>query len=245
MSKEEFDKINKLESAHWWYVGTREISFEMLERSLPKKSDLNSLDVGCGTGGNLKRLTNYGKTEGIDVDQYAVELAKQNGYNCRVGDMLNLNLPPENYDLITFYDVINQAKPEMTNKIFKDVYSGLKCGGIFSFREPAMNIAAGSHDKEVAIMHRFNKKDTKELLEQNGFKVLYIGYINSLLFILIVLKRKIDIIFNLPPKSDVNYHSGVVNTLLLWVLKLEKLLLKFVSFPFGVSILVVAQKKCD
>ena len=244
MSKEEFNKINKLENTHWWYVGTREICFDILERYLPQKTGIKSLDVGCGTGGNLKMLMKYGEAEGIDVDPYAVELTKQNNYNCRVGDMHNLNLPKENYDLITFYDVINQTKPELTPKIFNDVFSGLKRSGILSFREPAMDIAAGSHDKEVGILYRFNKNDTKKMLEQSGFKVLYIGYINSLLFLPIVLKRKIDKAFNLPPKSDVKYHAGVVNVFLLWMLRAEKMLLKFILFPFGVSILVVAQKKC-
>src|SRR3989344_660585 len=244
MSKEEFDKINKLENTHWWYVGTREICFDILERYLPQKTGIKSLDVGCGTGGNLKMLMKYGEAEGIDVDPYAVELTKQNNYNCRVGDMHNLNLPKENYDLITFYDVINQTKPELTPKIFNDVFSGLKCSGILSFREPAMDIAAGRHDKEVGILHRFNKNNTRKMLEKLGFQVLYIGYINSFLFLPIVLKRKIDKAFNLPPKSDVKNHSEVVNSFLLWVLRIEKVILKFVSFPFGVSILVVAQKKC-
>ncbi|OGC53867.1 hypothetical protein A3B64_05065 [candidate division WWE3 bacterium RIFCSPLOWO2_01_FULL_37_24] len=244
MSKEEFDKINKLENTHWWYVGTREISFEILEKYLPQKTGIKSLDVGCGTGGNMNKLLKYGIAEGIDVDPYAVELTRQNGFNCRVGDMHNLNLPEESYDLITFYDVINQTKPENILKVFKDVGAGLKCDGIFSFREPAMNIATGSHDKEVGILYRFNKRDTRRMLENSGFKVLYIVYMNSLLFLPIILKRNIDKVFNLPPKSDVKNHSDAVNTFLFWVLRVEKMLQKFLSFPFGISILVVAQKKC-
>src|SRR3989338_3835617 len=118
MKKDEFDKINRLETTHWWYVGTREISFSILSKFLPKKDGLKILDIGCGTGGNLKELEKLGNAEGIDHDPYAVELCNKNGLACKVGDLKDLKLEKDTYDLITLFDVLSQMDYEYVPKIF-------------------------------------------------------------------------------------------------------------------------------
>ena len=241
MRKEEFDSINKLENSHWWYVGTREICVALLEKFLPKTA-LTILDIGCGTGGNMQRLAKYGTVEGFDIDAYTVDLCNQKGLNCSVLDVQKAELSPEKYDVITFFDVFNQVKPENQAQTLHRVYKGIKNGGLLAMREPAMSIAGGRHDIEVNIQIRFDKKYMQALLTKAGFKVLYIGYINSLLFIPIVLKRKLELALSNTPKSDVQETNSVLNSALLTVLRIENLLLKFVKMPFGVSLFVVAQK---
>lgn len=242
MRKEEFDSINKLENSHWWYVGTREICFSILERFLPKNTTQAILDVGCGTGGNMKYMQKFGQVEGFDIDAYTVELCKKNGFNCFVLDMEKADLPKEKYDLITLFDVFNQIPEQNQAEALQKLKFGLKKDGILAMREPGMKIAGGRHDIEVNIKMRFEKDYIKKLLENNGFKVLYIGYVNTLLFLPIVLKRKVDLALNHSPKSDVQETSEPFNTILLNILRIEKFLLKFIKMPFGVSLFFVAQK---
>ena len=242
MEKEEFNKINKLENFHWWYVGTREISFSILSKYLPKKEGLKILDIGCGTGGNLKELSTFGDARGIDLDPYVIGLCKQNGFKCEIGDLRSLKQKEDSFDLITLFDVLNQADYESIPGILNDIRNVLKKGGLLVFREPAMKAVSGKHDLYVNIRFRSEKKDIQHLLKGAGFEVLYSSHINFLLFIPVWLKRKFDFFMDKTPRSDVYKHSDFSNDVLLGILRVEKYLLNVFNFPVGTSLLVVARK---
>ncbi len=242
MTQEEFNKINALESTHWWYLGTREISINILKKFLRVDANLKILDVGCGTGGNLKELAKIGSAQGCDIDPYVVELSRANGLDCYISDMRTLSLPPNSLDLVTFYDVLNQVSYKEAITVLKKINTALKPGGIITFREPALDVARGLHDQEVNIQFRLNKDSANELLTQANFEPLYVGYINFLLFIPIIIKRRYDKLVLNTPKSDVYVHSPVINGIFLAILRLENFLLRFINFPFGISIIAVAKK---
>ena len=240
MKSEEFDKIYKLENTHWWYVGMREICFSVLGRFLAPEKPLKILDIGCGVGGNLVELEKFGDAQGIDLDPHAVELCRTNGHRCAVGDLTALGLEKDSYALITLFDVLNHIDVGRVRKILGDLKAGLKPNGLLALREPAIRLVGGRHDLDVNIHFRLDKQQAVKLLEEAGFKVLYASYINFLLFIPILIKRRLDLLSDSSPKSDVYEHNAVVNAALLAVLRLEKTLLKFVPQPFGVSLFVVA-----
>lgn len=243
MKKTEFEKIFELEESHWWYVGTREIAYSVLDQEIKGKDFKNIYDVGCGTGGNMVFMQKYGKVEGSDIDKYAVEFTKSKGLNAEVMDMTKFNPKENSYDLVTFFEVLNQVTEDRMPPIIRNVYKGLKPGGIIMLREPAMKLASGNHDLDVNTQKRFEKSDMTELLEQAGFSIRYISYVNSLLFLPIVVVRKLQQLLSLPVDSDVQKHSPFMNSLYLNILRIEKNLLKFMKFPFGISILVIAEKK--
>ena len=242
MEKEEFNKINELENFHWWYVGTREISFSILSKYLSKKAGLKILDIGCGTGGNLKELSKFGDAYGIDLDPYAIDLCRQNGFKCEVGDLRSLEQKEDSFDLITLFDVLNQVDYEKVSDVLVDIKNVLKKGGLLMFREPAIKTVSGKHDLYVNIKFRSEKSNSQALLKDVGFEVLYATHINFLLFIPVWLKRKIDFLIDKTPRSDIYKHGNFLNQALLGILRLEKYLLNIFNFPFGTSLLVVARK---
>ena len=128
-------------------------------------------------------------------------------------------------------------------KILNDIKEGLSVNGVLVLREPAMKIAGGRHDLDVNIKFRLEKKEAVKLMEHAGFEILRITYVNSFLFLPILIKRKVDFMLNKTPMSDVYEHGKFVNFLLLKTLRLEKYLLNYTSIPFGVSILIVVRKK--
>ena len=73
--------LRELEGKHWWYRGRRRIIASFVERIVAKLRNDNEtapriLDVGCGTGGNLEMLSEFGAVEGVDVSQDAVEFCR-------------------------------------------------------------------------------------------------------------------------------------------------------------------------
>jgi hypothetical protein len=141
------------------------------------------------------------------------------------------------------FDVLNQALPVQMPNVVKSIRNALVPGGVFAIREPALAFASGRHDREVSIRKRFDKPFLRELLEQAGFEIASMTYLNTILFAPIVVIRKIGVALSRDPKSDVQETNVALNALLLGVLRFERILLRATSLPFGVSILAIARRR--
>lgn len=241
MTIDEIDKINAMESSHWWYRGTREICMDQIARQL-RGGDHAILDIGCGTGGNLQAMQAFGRASGIDTDPRCLEWCRKKGLDVAAGDMLQLSLPPAHYDLVTMFDVLNQAPPEQMGDVLSNIRDGLRTNGLMVLREPALSIASGLHDLEVGIRKRFDRVFLRSLLAETGFALVSVTYLNTFLFPPIVAMRKLQLLFQSEPRSDVQAVAAPLNALLLNVLRVERLLLRFQPLPFGVSLLAIARK---
>ena len=250
LTQDEIHKMAAVESDHWWYRGMREMFFALLAPHLravashARGSQMRILDVGCGTGGNLVELSKHGAARGIDADPLCVDYCRGKGLDVRLATMENLGEAPGSIDLLTMFDVVCQAEPPETPLIFQSFAEALAPGGLFAFREPAMPVAAGAHDRAVGGKQRFTVRRLRTLLTEAGLQPLRITYVNSLLFAPIVLQRRIgDLINPTAVESDVKPAPPPLNTALLGILRAEQRLLRFTNMPFGVSIFAVARKK--
>ena len=243
MTEDEIHKVAAVEQRQWWYRGTREICFSMLRPFLPGQKPLEILDVGCGTGGNLLELSRLGHARGLDIDPLCVQYCQQKGLDVSVGTMTDLQLPPGSLDLLTMFDVLYHSEPDQTVSILRGMAHVIKPGGLIAFREPAMNIARGWHDLAVNGRQRFTTGGIATSLREAGFEPLRVSYLNTVLFPPIVLVRLLQNLRepNLA-KSDVDDTPEPLNSLLLGVLQFERVLLKTMDLPFGVSLFAVAKR---
>lgn len=80
--------------------------------NLPDKAKI--LDVGCGDGFHLNLLRKFGKKgwelEGIDIDKRAVEAATHLKLKIHLGQVEDIHLPNENYDLVLMLMVIEHVE---------------------------------------------------------------------------------------------------------------------------------------
>ena len=248
MTADEIHKIAALETCHWWYRGTREICMALLRPHIAGREPLHILDIGCGTGGNLAELSEFGQARGIDPDPLCVEYGRRKGLECSHGNMLDFEAPPASLDLVTLFDVLTQVDRDAFPAILARIAESLVPNGVLAFREPAMPIARGAHDRAVNIHHRFMTSEVGALLNNAGFEPLRVTYLNTLLFPPIVIARRLqDALFPALAASDVRPTPAPLNALLLGVLLLgvlllEKQLLRISDLPFGVSLMAVARK---
>jgi SAM-dependent methyltransferase len=264
LTEDEIHKIAAIEQRHWWYRGTRDICFSLLEPFLPDRGarlraddsrgvrlradrgsnpPLQVLDVGCGTGGNLIALSRLGHARGIDIDPLCVEYCRQRGLDAVLGSMADLREPPASVDLLTMFDVLYHAEPDDTVPILRGMANVITPGGLIAFREPAMNIARGWHDRAVNGRQRFTTGGIAASLREAGFEPLRTTYLNTVLFPPIVLVRRLqDLREPDLAKSDVEDTPEPLNSLLLGVLRFEQAMLQAIDLPFGVSLFAVAQK---
>jgi SAM-dependent methyltransferase len=192
LTEDEIHKIAAVEERQWWYRGTREICFSLLDPFIAGRRSMEILDVGCGTGGNLLRLNKYGRARGIDVEPLCVEYCRKKGLDVSFGSMEEPGQPRASLDLLTMFDVLCQAEPREAVGILSGMADTLRPGGIIAFREPGMPIARGWHDQAVNIRQRFTRGSIRGLLLAAGFEPLRITYLVTLLFPPIVLLRHLQ-----------------------------------------------------
>lgn len=218
------------------------INIFFLKKYLPRKNDLRILDIGCGTGAALLYLAQFGNVIGVDKSDEALKFAKTRGKVIK-GDIANLPFGDKTFDLVVCLDVLYHRWVN-TKKAFLEIERVVKPGGILLIREPSFDWFKSSEDIASQTKHRFTTKELKRELMQ-PFNILKLTYINFFLFPIAFLKRFPEII-GLRKKrgiSDASSISPFLNSLFFNIFQAELILLNYVNFPFGTSVLCVARKK--
>jgi SAM-dependent methyltransferase len=109
MMRHTYPILYQVEESHWWHRGRRRI-IESFVREICKSFGGRRpriLDVGCGTGGNLSLLKQFGDAEGVDVSPDALDFCRQRGLeNVKLGAAEELPYEQGSFDLVTALDVI-------------------------------------------------------------------------------------------------------------------------------------------
>lgn len=231
----------KLEDTHFWFVGKRYFIDAFLA---PYKKNIRSvLDLGSGTGGATKYLTKYGDVTGVEEYDYAVKLAKKRNLHILKGDLNNLRLKPDSYDLVTILDVLYHRNVKDERYVLKKVRTVLKKNRYILITDSAFNFLKSGHDTATQGRRRYKLSEMINILETSGFKIVRSSYIYFSLFVLVIIKRFVLNKFLKKDSSDVVPVPETINKLLLKVLLVESYLLQHISLPIGTSIIILAQKR--
>jgi SAM-dependent methyltransferase len=245
MRAEEYRAMFDLEDRLWWYTGMRAITASILDPYLSGKHRLNILDVGCGTGYSLAWLKEKFTTEnafGIDYSTEASPFWREHSIETSVlASATNLPFPSNYFNLITCFDVIYQFDTEGARDAITEMHRCLKPEGLLFIREPAYDWMRGSHDEAVATRHRFTRGELRRELSARGFAIERASYANTLLFGAAALHRFLSRVKG-ETSSDVRPAPDWMNRSFSAVLNLEALWLRRMSFPFGLSVIVLAKK---
>lgn len=78
------------------------------------RSDMEILDLGCGSGWLSERLLPFGKVTGIDLADEVVERARKRVPQIRFlgGDLFNLDLPARHFDLVVSLEVLSHVRDQ-------------------------------------------------------------------------------------------------------------------------------------
>ena len=245
MRDDEYLGMYELERTLWWYQGMREITASLLERPFSGKADVRILDVGCGTGFSMKWLRERFRTEevyGVDLFLQAAQLWHLNEIDTAVVASADwLPFPAERFDLVTVFDVIYQLSKDDAVMAVSEIWRVLKPGGYLYIREPAYEWMRGSHDLVVATKHRYTATRMRQLLLSQGFRLRRTTYANTLLFPAAMPHRFLSRLTG-GEESDVKPVHPLMNRAFAAALKLEAGWLSRLSFPFGLSVIALAQK---
>lgn len=241
MLKSHYLDVAKSQDKHWWYLGMAEINNSLIRRFLFRRNDLKILDAGCGPGAMLPSLSEYGDVIGVDLSNEALIYAKKRGKVIK-GDITNLKFKDQTFDLVVCMDVLYHMWVKDESVALKEFNRVLKLGGTLLLREPAYNWLRGNEDVGSLTQRRFQKKELENKITKSSFKVLKISYANFFLFPILLVVRILTVFSGKRGSSDMSIPPALINELLFSLLKIEANLLRYVSLPFGSSLICVAIK---
>lgn len=247
MRAKEYGAMFELEERLWWYQGMRLVTASLLASSIEEKGR-RLLDIGCGTGYSMVWLRErfaLGEVYGVDLSPHASVFWKTRGLDTvSLASADRLPFGECEFDLVTCFDVIYQLNDERASAALSEMNRVLRPDGLLFIREPAYQWMRGAHDIAVGTHRRYTLTDLRRLVLAHGFEIKRATYANTVLFWLAAPHRLLSKLRG-GAESDVKAVPRWLNASLGAALRLEARMLKRVAFPFGLSVIALAEKKAD
>jgi len=241
MDRAEYLKMHAVEERMWWYRGCHANLLTAYRRWSKPLPSLPVLDAGCGTGGFLLKLRGTIPAYGMDLEPVAAELAGQkSGAAICVGSINDLPFATGSLGAIFSADVLYHRGVD-EQRALADLHRCLAPGGVLVLNLPAYDWLKSAHDEAVHTARRYTRSRIRHLLREAGFEQITTSYWNTLLFPLMVLRRKL--FTTSTTTSDVMVYPAPIEALFRAVMHLENLALRSgLALPFGGSVLAAAVK---
>ncbi|MBL8058866.1 MAG: class I SAM-dependent methyltransferase [Anaerolineales bacterium] len=239
METSEYHNIARLEAGHWWYAGMRALTRAVLAR-LPLPPAAQILDAGCGVGGGLRWLAEFGTPTGIDWHPVAAGYAAQVSRRVARASVQALPFPEAAFDAVTSFEVLYHLAVADDVAALREFARVLRPGGWLVVRVPAHDWLRGAHDRLVHTRHRYEAQELRAKLTRAGLRVRRVTPAGALLLPPAILRRALQ--RSSEAHTDVALPPPLINRLLTAALAAEGRWLGWADLPFGLSLLAVAQK---
>jgi SAM-dependent methyltransferase len=243
MQSHHYPILYQVEETHWWYVGRRRIIECLIEkiRDTLNKSNPRILDVGCGTGANLKMLAAYGNAEGVDISQQAVDYCRQRGLqSVKLGAAEQLPYENDSFDLVTALDVIEHLDDDIAG--LREMRRVLRHDGRVLLFVPAFMFLWGVQDDVSNHRRRYTLPSLLSAVETAGFSVEWSSYANISFFLPVLLVRSVMRWLGLHAATEYGINISLMNGPFARLFAAERFILNRAQLPFGVSAVCIARR---
>ena len=213
------------------------------------KPDLYSviMEIGCSSGYLLKEIIKIAPKAtliGADVVKTPLYKLAQTLPNVPLirFDLLKNPLPKSSIDILVMLNVLEHIEDDVT--ALKNAFELLKPGGSLIIEVPAGPYLYDNYDKELHHFRRYTALELQAKLESVGFTIIrksHLGFFLFPAFALIKLINKFRGNSNQVVQTRVTSSSKSKFVSLL--MKLESKISQFISFPFGIRVLIRAKRQ--
>src|SRR5437879_6129873 len=110
----EYEAMNDLEDYYWWFVDRRILAEELIADEIDGRGMRRILDIGCGTGANLKAFGRHGLTFGIDSSIEALHFCqKRRLQTVALSAVEQLPFNDSTFDVITALDILEHTDDDL------------------------------------------------------------------------------------------------------------------------------------
>ncbi|MEO8723468.1 MAG: class I SAM-dependent methyltransferase [Sphingobium sp.] len=235
-----YRSLRDLQDRHWWFVGRRKIIAKLITSLIPLQENPRILEAGCGYGGNLAMLGQFGDLDAFELEDearaHAVALARLPVSCGSLPDQVGFE--NQSFDLIAMLDVLEHIDDDVGS--LSALGQRLGTGGSILLTVPAIPWLWSEHDAIHHHKRRYTKASLEQVLQQAGFELVSIGYFNTLLFPLALVQRLASRLSGRGHSADGMPHR-LLNSFLSTVFAFERNLLGRIKFPVGLSLYAVAR----
>ncbi len=242
MDKSVYLRMAEQDAEHWWFVARRRILQDQIA-SLQLPQGARILEAGCGPGGNLAMLSEFGKLDAFELDEDARQIASaKSGIEVRSGALPgDIGYQPGSFDLIAALDVIEHIEADLES--VQALAKLLRPGARLIITVPAYRWLWSEHDDRHHHKRRYTRPAVRKLTEEAGLVVEKCSHFNTILFPMIAGIRLLKKLSNTAGKPDDDMPSPFMNAVLGRIFGAERFALRHISLPFGVSILCIARRR--
>ena len=248
MDAELYKAFNVVEEKHWWFVARRSYIYNFLSRFMPCDGSLKFAEIGAGTGGNFTMLTHFGELDAIEMDENAIKLASLKAdENDRLISIQRGWLPdniPLNgqYDCVLALDVVEHVSED--KDAIESLIELVKPNGYVLVTVPAYQWLWSAHDEVNHHYRRYTAKSLKAHFDQSHVTVVKLGYFNTLLFPIALVRRLSQRLSKGPknPHADLEIPGKLTNQILKFIFSLEAKWAGALTMPFGLSVIAMIRK---
>lgn len=246
-----YQEFLDLEADHWWFRGRRAIFISLLDTFVGRQpgSDRLLMDLGCGVGGMLEPMSEYGRVIGTDVTFRGLEHCARRGFpRLLASHGTHGPILDDSLDCITAFDALEHIEDDVG--ALAEIQRMLKPGGVLIASGPAYQFLFAQQDRITHHFRRYTLGELQRKSRQVGLEVLKGSYINFFLFPAIlpaVLAMKAKQALTRPSDEGAGSNVGIgipawVNESLARLFSFEAKVLKTLSVPAGHSVIIVCRK---
>ena len=232
----------RVEADHWWFRGRRELLAAMI-RELEIRPEARTLDVGSGTGANLRLLVELGfeRVSGLDRSEEAIRYCGEKALPpVERGDLCDLPFAEADFDLVIATDVLEHVEDEA--RAVGELRRVLRPGGRLIVTVPAFQTLWGLQDRVSHHQRRYRRRELEARLREGGLEVGRSFYFNYLLFAPIWLARRVLRLLRIELASENEINTSLVNAVLARIFSWDVRSAPRLRPAFGVSILALARR---
>ena len=211
----------QVEESHWWFVARRKLLADLIVRhGIPQNAHV--LDIGTGTGTNLRLLERLGfaNRRGLDTSDEAIRWCAEKGLGAvEKGDISDLPFADGQFGLVLATDVIEHVDDDRRG--MAEIRRVLAPGGVAIVTVPAFQSLWGLQDEVARHKRRYRIKSLRTLVQNSGLGCVESFYFNYLLLVPIWTARQVIRLARIKLDSENELNTPLLNRILTWIFMVD------------------------